>query len=215
MFLYGLQVECMAKNGLELPFDTGPVPSTECSFLERCSRSAWLSSLWTARAHLGRRSCLLSPLAPIAERPKKTSDNCLSNLVFWNLWTWHPLTTPTRFKIIYNSSPEGQQFLRSSYTKKDCIGRRSDLISLPQNGELMTQMMQIGALQLWKGCRQSPWWELLSSHSDGQHSWELMCITKNISIFWWLGFSTNWLLFLLFLSAKNCCCLPLTWGWEA
>lgn len=83
---------------------------------------------------------------------------------------------------------------------------------MQQNGEVITWLKQIWALQLGKGCRQSPCREPSSSHSDGQYPWEMMCITEDVTTFWWWGFSTNWLLFLLFLSAKTCCRLPLTMG---
>lgn len=51
-----------------------------------------------------------------------------------------------------------------------------------------------------------------SSHADGQCPWELMCIAEDVSISWWLGFFNKAAFILLFLSAKNCCNLPLTMG---
>jgi len=72
------------------------------------------SGVGTARPNLGRCSCSSSPPSSVAKIPKKSSINSLWNMVFWDLKTSQPLTTPIKFKITYNSSLEWEQFPGSS-----------------------------------------------------------------------------------------------------
>jgi len=152
MFSIGIQVECMVKNTLGLRFSNRPVFSTQHSFLGSCTLSAWLRCMWTARSSLGRPPSSSIPPAPITEIPKTSSIHSFANMVFWDLKTSQPLTTPMRFKITHTSSLEWEQFLAPLYVEKVCIGRHSDLIYLQQHGEMMTWLKEIGALQVWKGC---------------------------------------------------------------